>query len=126
MPTPSRPSLRLFRRSLVAAALALLGVMAQTARAAGVSCDRACLRHMVDEYTAAMVVHDPSRAPFADNVKFTENGQALTFQEGLWATAAADSKYRLYVLDTDDESAGFLGQMSCPTRARARSPSTSS
>ena len=34
-------------------------------------CDRECLEGFVDQYLAAMVAHDPSRAPFAENARYT-------------------------------------------------------
>ena len=95
--------------ALTAVLVVLINVIGSAARAEDMSCDRTCLKGMVDTYLSAMVAHDASKAPFADNVKFTENGQVLTLHDALWATASADSKYRLYVLDTDDQSAGFLG-----------------
>lgn len=44
---------------------------AQTGRQA--ACDRACLNKLVDTYLAAVVAHDPARAPLAADVKFVEN-----------------------------------------------------
>ena len=40
-------------------------------------CDRACLEKFADQYLDALVAHDPSQIPLADNVKFTENGQEV-------------------------------------------------
>ena len=109
MSTTSKNRFGFFHLSLIGALIVLISVIGNTARAEDMSCDRACLQGMVDKYLAAMVAHDPSKAPFADNVKFTENGQILTLHDALWATASEDSKYRLYVLDTENQSAGFLG-----------------
>jgi len=39
--------------------------------------DRACLEGVVDRFLDAFVKHDPTLAPLAQNVKFTENGQRL-------------------------------------------------
>ena len=111
MPTTVTQRFRFVSLSLIATTFVLLGIIGRSARAADMACDRACLKGMMDKYTAAMVAHDPSKAPFADNVKFTENGQELTLQDALWSTASADSTYRLYVIDTDSEQVGFLGQM---------------
>ena len=41
------------------------------------NCDRVCLNSIVDQYLASLVSHDPSKAPLARDVKFTENGQEL-------------------------------------------------
>ena len=54
-------------------------------------CDRKCLEGFMDQYLDAMVAHDVSRAPFAENVRFTENAKEIfpmESPEGLWAEAA--------------------------------------
>src|SRR5437762_14385076 len=67
-------------------------------------CDRDCLKGVVDKYVHAMVAHNPKAAPFADKVKFTENGEVLTLGKGLWADATGVSKtYRIYVPDPRSE-----------------------
>ena len=49
--------------------------IATTSRAA--SCDRAGLESFVDRYLAAFIADDPTAAPLASNVRFTENGPVL-------------------------------------------------
>ena len=49
-------------------------------------CDRACLEGIVDRWLDAFVKHDPTLAPLAANVKFTENGQRLALGDGSWRT----------------------------------------
>ena len=51
-------------------------------------CNRTCLEGFANQYMEALVAHDPSRAPLAKNVKFTENGQELAVGDALWATAS--------------------------------------
>ncbi len=73
-------------------------------------CDRACLKGLVDRYVDAMVAHDPHAVPFADDVKFTENAEALPIGQGLWAEATGASKtYRIYVPDPVSRQVGFMG-----------------
>ena len=73
-------------------------------------CDRDCLKAIVDKYVDAMVKHDPKAAPFAANVKFTENAEALPIGQGLWANATGASKtYRIYVPDPVSHQIGFMG-----------------
>jgi hypothetical protein len=72
-------------------------------------CERACLQGLVDQYLAALVAHDPGRLPLAVNVRFTENGQELHLGDGLWGTASAPGKYKLYVADPEDGQVGFYG-----------------
>jgi hypothetical protein len=72
-------------RKLLAVSVILL-LAAGTAAAQGKNsgaCDRACLEGMVNQYLSAMVAHDPSKAPFAKNLKFTENAVKLPPTEGL-------------------------------------------
>jgi hypothetical protein len=74
------------------------------------SCDRDCLKGVVDKYLDAMVAHDPKAAPFADKFKFTENAEVLTLGQGLWAnTTGASKTYRIYVPDPVSRQVGFLG-----------------
>jgi hypothetical protein len=73
------------------------------------SCDRRCLQGIADRYLAALVAHDPTRAPLAPNVRITENGQTLGTEHGLWKTAAANSKFRLYMADPEQGAVGFIG-----------------
>ena len=102
---------RHFRFLSASFAGALLLLTAAASHAEGTSCDRACLKEVMDQYTAAMAAHDPSKAPLADDLKFTENGQVLTLHDGLWSTASADTTYRLYVIDPEDGAVGLLGKV---------------
>ena len=52
----------------------------------GAACDRACLLGIADAYFAALVAHDPSKAPMAPNATFTEQTRELKVGEGLWTT----------------------------------------
>ena len=51
------------------------------------SCDRACLNRIADAYIAALVAHDPAKAPLSRAVKFTEQAQVRSIVEGLWKTS---------------------------------------
>src|SRR5262249_22257816 len=74
------------------------------------SCDRDCLKGVVDKYLDAMVAHDAKAAPLAANAKFTENAEVMGFDKGLWANATGASKtYRIYVPDPVSRQIGFLG-----------------
>ena len=72
-------------------------------------CDRACLNGLVDQVLAAMIARDPSQAPLATNVRYTENGQELVLNDGLWGTLTARGSYSLYLADEKSGQAGFLG-----------------
>jgi hypothetical protein len=58
------------------------------------SCDRACLTQLNDDYLQALIAHDASKLPTADSLRFTENGKTLKLTEGLWAVAKSIGEYR--------------------------------
>ena len=94
---------------LVSAALAVAAVTNAADAASPASCDRACLEGLVDRYLDAMVAHNPSKAPFAREVRFTENGQEMPIGGALWQTASGRGRYKLYVTDPEEGQVGFIG-----------------
>jgi hypothetical protein len=74
-----------------------------------VQCDQDCLESFADQYIDAMVSHDPSSIPLAEDVKFTENGVQLAVGDALWATASANTDYRIYVTDPETGQIGYSG-----------------
>ena len=75
-----------FGTAFIWVSLAVMGATV-TAQAAQ-TCDRQCLVTMMQNYLAALVKHDPSAVPFADEVKFTENTANIPVGYGLWVTAS--------------------------------------
>ncbi len=75
-------------------------------------CDRACMEQTVDNVIQAMIAHSPNQLRLSKQVHYTENGQELRIGDGLWATASAAGKYRLYVTDPESGQIGFLGTVS--------------
>jgi len=87
------------------------------------TCGETCLDGYVDQVLQAMMDHDPAHAPLAPVVRYTENGEAKTPGQGLWATATAiaiegdglsslgrnSSAYRLYFADPATGQAAYLG-----------------
>jgi hypothetical protein len=73
------------------------------------SCDRACLDDVVDRYLQALLTHDPTRAPLADTVRFTEDGQALKPGDGLWGTISGLGAYRHIIEDPHGDNVAFFG-----------------
>jgi hypothetical protein len=58
--------------------------------AAADGCSRELLQRQVDAYFVALAAHDPAALPLADDVRFTENGEALELgKAGLWTSAGA-------------------------------------
>jgi hypothetical protein len=50
------------------------------------ACDASCLEAIADRYRAAYLAHDPTLAPFAERVRFTENNVEMPFPDGTWDT----------------------------------------
>ena len=74
-----------------------------------VACDRACLIGFLHKYMDALVAKDPSKAPVARNVVFTENNVVMPLGEGLWGSISGASKDGLEVADTAQGQAVWFG-----------------
>ena len=101
------------RRAALAVALAVwFAASGLSAQAPAAACDRACLSGIVDTYLAALVAHDPAKAPMARGARFTENTGVLDVGEGLWIGASgAPTTFKIYVPDPATSQVGFLGVM---------------
>lgn len=53
-------------------------------------CDKACLEGIAAQYRAAYLAHDPAQAPFAENVRYSENNVEMPFPDGTWDTVTED------------------------------------
>lgn len=73
---------------LAVAGLACL--VSHRAAAGGKSCDASCLAAIGDQYRAAYVSHDKSKAPFAKQVRFTEDAVELPFPDGSWDVVTSE------------------------------------
>ena len=105
------------KRFRTAAAVVVASALTHTAAAqsgpTGAACDRSCLLGIADAYVAALVAHDPSKAPLATPlttaVTFTEQTRVLTIGEGLWKTVTeGPSGFKLTV---PDPVAGQIGMI---------------
>jgi hypothetical protein len=74
-------------------------------------CDRACLEGVMNQYLAAVVAHDPKRAPLSADVKYTENSQVVDVGDGFWKTAQGVGSYKHYFADPEFGQVGFMGTM---------------
>lgn len=63
-------------------------------------CTRELLDGLMDEYLAALSAGDPSSLPLADNLKFTENAEAVEIGSTPFWMNAGDAKYSQRALDT--------------------------
>jgi len=98
-------------RIAATAAAALCLIVLDSAQAQ--TCNRSCLIQTAENYLRALVAHDPSSVPLADDVAFVENITRKSPGEGLWESAvAAPSSFAIYVPDETNQSVGFLGMMS--------------
>ena len=71
-------------------------------------CDRECLKGVMEKYLAAMVAHDPSKAPFAKNALYAENEIFLKMPDGIWRTATSVGKYRVWVVEPGRDVAVYV------------------
>lgn len=76
------------------------------ASSAAAACDRECLRGHITQYLHALIAHDHSSLPLAEDVRFTENSVEAELGTGLWRTA---TKLRGYRQDFIDEREGVVG-----------------
>ncbi|MDQ2641350.1 MAG: hypothetical protein M3Y79_12340 [Pseudomonadota bacterium] len=80
--------------------------------ASDVPCDRQCLVAATDQYVAALVAHDPSRAPLAENIVFVENVTKMQPGEGLWKSIVkGPDTFAIHVPDEINQTAGLLAMV---------------
>ena len=103
---------------IAGAVLLATAISASSAVAQG-TCDRACLLKIADDYLAALVAHDASKAPMAPNAKFTEQTKALNVgDEGLWKSAISSSPtFRIPVPDPVSGQIGMIVMMKADGKA---------
>jgi hypothetical protein len=71
---------------LIAGSFAAHSREVRAASPAKTACDRGCLSGFVDQYLAALLIHDPSGLPVAADAKLTENTKPTHLGEGIWKT----------------------------------------
>ena len=67
--------------------LVLGSTTAAIAQSSGPACTRESLQAITDKFLAALEAHNPSGAPLAPGVKYTENGIVVPVGKGTWETA---------------------------------------
>jgi hypothetical protein len=102
-------------RSALAAAALVAGVLfVQVSASTGpipLKCERACLEDVMNQYLAAVVAHDPKRAPLSKDVKYTENAQVVEVGDGFWKTAQGRGKYTHYFADPEFGQVAVMATM---------------
>jgi len=64
------------------------------------TCDRACLTGMMTQFINALVAHDPSKLPLAENVRYTEDSRNAKLGDGIWKIVTANGGFRQDYIDT--------------------------
>ena len=91
-------------RTLAIASLALYGTAAY-----GQACDRECLKTTLDQYFAALVQHDATKAPLALGFRQTENAEVRVVGTGLWQSMTRLGEVQRRYFDAVTEQAGYFG-----------------
>ena len=73
------------------------------------TCDRACLRTMLDQYLNAVVKHDPAAAPLVVGFRQTENAINTRPGNGVWKTVTALGKVQRRYYDATSGQAAYYG-----------------
>lgn len=60
---------------------------AAVAQSSGQACTREGLKAVTEQFLTALQAHNPSGAPMASGVKYTENGTEVAVGKGFWETA---------------------------------------
>jgi hypothetical protein len=74
-----------------------VAVFGQSVQAA--DCDKACLEGIATAYRTAYLKHDVTLAPFARQVRYSENNAEMTFPDGTWDTVTAEVDTPLVLTD---------------------------
>src|SRR5499427_1783293 len=94
----------LLASSLVAAVAVGVSSFARVSASTGpipLTCDRACLEGVMNQFLAAVVKHDPKAAPLSEDVMYTENDQVMKVGDGFWKTAEAVGNYKHFYADPE-------------------------
>jgi hypothetical protein len=73
------------------------------------SCDRACLRTLLDQYLGAVVAHDPSAAPLVVGFRQTENAINVRPGDGVWQSVTGLGEVQRRFLDPVSGQAAYYG-----------------
>ena len=75
-------------------------------------CDRECLVDFMKQYLEALVKHDPTAVPFAEEVKFVESTVNIPVGRGLWVTASGGpTEFQIYAADPEAQQVACLVMM---------------
>ena len=95
----------------IAGAIVVAGAAAPASAQSAQTCDRACLRTMLDQYLTAVVKHDPTAAPLVVGFRQTENAINVRSdnRNGVWKTVTGLGKVQRRYLDPVTGQAAYYG-----------------
>lgn len=92
------------KRLFVLAALLALPAAAPPPR-----CDAACLGELAGRYMDALVAKRSAELPWAERVRYAENGVPMMIGDGLWGSVTAHGARPLVVADPDSGNVAWFG-----------------
>lgn len=93
---------------LAAAVAASTPVAAQPVQ---LPCERACMEDLAGRFLSAMAARNAAALPLAEGARYTENGQEMGFDNGLWQTASKVGSYRHVFADPATGQLGLFSTM---------------
>ena len=76
-----------------------------------IPCERACMEGLAGKVLNALAAHDAKSLPLAKNARYTENGQEMGFDNGLWQTMSKVGAYRHVFADPASGQFGVFATM---------------
>lgn len=90
-------------------ALTLFAALLCAATASAQTCDRACLKTMLDQYLQAVIKHDPAAVPLSLGFRQTDNGVVVRAGTGTWQSITAMGSVQRTYFDPVSGQTAFLG-----------------
>ena len=98
-------------RLIAAAVLLLFAAPAAATEPVKLPCERACVEDLAGKLLTALASHDAKSLPLAKNARYTENGQEMGFDNGLWQTMSKVGAYRHVFADPASGQFGVFATM---------------
>jgi hypothetical protein len=98
-------------RLIAAVAALLLAAPAAAGEPVKLPCERACMEGLAAQVLAALAAHDARSLPLAKHARYTENGQEMGFDNGLWRTMSKVGAYRHVFADPASGQFGTFATM---------------
>jgi hypothetical protein len=91
------------------AALTLFAALTIAGTASAQTCDRACLKTMLDQYLQAVIKHNPAAVPLSLGFRQTDNGVVVRAGTGTWQSITALGTVQRSYFDPVSGQAAYLG-----------------